>query len=387
MRLIPKRRELLKEDKKSGNVLVIYSKRHYDPHRASKEGERHYSASNLARNIFMIAEEIAASRGGKAYYVDQSEPYQYFGKLDIVIGTASKSFLSYAQKHKEARTFLFLVNSHPLWRLKTLIKESLSLKKTFAFSEYMSPHLFPRLERAANEIILIGNEFVRTTFVEYGIKKERIHLINSGVNTEILVPKPELRPPDTFRVLYTASDLGIRKGLFRVLNVWDIIEKKGIDAELVIAGGALKFKRDVDDFVTKHARASYRGWIDSHTEEYRQLLQSSHCIINPSLEEGQVGCVLEAMSCGAVPVITRNCGVDISNAKEGYLIEYADETGMADRIQQLMENSESYNQMSQKTLTYISTHHTWDTFRKIMRGLLTSSEPQRANQNTKVPGI
>lgn len=350
------------------NILIIYSKKHFDPTNDSGTNERHYSASNLARNIYTVAQEISRSKGGRVYYVDQHEKIQDFKEIDLIIGVLSESFLRYAKKHRTSRKILFLVNSHPLWRLKTLMIESTRLKKKLPLSEFISPFIFLRLMQHIDKSILIGNEFVLKTYLDYGISKKKIDLINSGVNHEILVPRPQLRPNDMVNVVYPASHLGIRKGLWRVLEAWEKIETQNTNVHLHIIGGADTFKKELEDWIAHHPSASFYGWVESHTERYRNLLQSSHIIINPSFEEGQVGCVLEAMSTGAVPVISENCGVGIRNNQEGFILSASENSEeLAEKVLLLVKEQELREELSAKAIEYIHLHHNWNKFRENLK--------------------
>ncbi len=353
---------------KPRRILLIYSKKHFDPQKeAAGEQPLRHSASNLARNMYAALNEHTTSDKAEIVYIDQEEAYQERGAFDLVIGILSPAFLSYAQKNPQSRKILFLVNCHPLWRLKTMIGESERLGKVFPLSEFVEPKLFIELRQHVDEYILIGNEFVRDTYGEYGIPKENINLIDSGVDIDLLTPDPSQRPKEKLRIVYPGSHLGIRKGLFRVLQAWQALEEKEPDfsAELVIMGGADKFKDDINRFVATHPKSTFLGWIESNTEKYQKLLQSSHIIINPSLEEGQVGCVLEAMATGAVPIITQQCGIAISDGIEGQVIEnYENPNEVAEKLRVLIHDQKLLETMSQKSLAYIREHHSWRTFKK-----------------------
>ncbi len=367
----PINRSVIKDDYSYKKIVIIYSKRHFNPDFSDKS-DLQYSASNLARNIYYTMIDLTKMMGGKIYYVDQHEPIKYIGDVDIIIGILSNSFLKYSKIYPNSEKILFLVNSHPLWRLRELVKESISLGKIFPLSEFISPFIFIFLKKYVSKYILIGNEFVRNTFVEYGIEKSDIILLNSGVNSELLKPGINTKAEKRIRILYPASILGIRKGLFRVLKAWDILEKMyELDIELIIIGQADKFKVELDIFIKTHKKVKFMGWIDSSTESYRNLLQSSDIIINPSIEEGQVGCVLEAMATGAVPIITNNCGIPITHNNEGLIIKnYKDTNELVEKIKFLVENIEIREKMSKATLKYIKANHSWDLFNNTIRKIV-----------------
>ncbi len=345
------------------NVLLIYSKNHFDP--KFDNPQRRLSASsaaNLARNIYRTLLDM----GKKVTYVDQNEYIQkHKGQFDAIIGIVCKNYRKYAKNNPKAKKILFLVNSHPLYRLKALLKESKTHKKPIPPGEYVSPITFLRASKVSDKSIMIGNEFVKQSYESYGVYTDDIKLINSGVNTDYLSPKREFYFEDKVKIIFTASDMGIRKGLFRVIDVWNYINKLSNDnIELTIIGGNKSFSDDIERFAKTHDNVKNWGWVDSSDIIYKTLLQSSQIVINFSIEEGQVGCVLEAMACGCVPIITEESGIPIQNNENGILIKAGefDAERVCRRIIDLVRNKKKMEKMSIKAREYIVKNHSWSTF-------------------------
>jgi len=346
-------------------VLIIYSKRHFDPSDDSNDKTfSKSSAANIARNIY-----YAFSEKKETYYIDKDDETATIPKVDLIIGILGKNFVRSAKLNPSAKKILFLVNSHPLFRLKALINESKKLGKIFPHSEYISPIEFTKAQFYTDKMILIGNKKVRQTYIERGVEERDIYLINSGVNLETLTPISGAKDSDKIRIIYPGSHLAIRKGVFRVMEIWaklmETIDENSV--ELFILGKSDVFSQDILNFQKKYKNVSYIGWVDSSTEEYVNLLRSSHIMIAPSIEEGQVGCALESMACGCVPIITEICGIAISD-KEGFLIkDHTDVDRFVEKIREMIVDREKLDSLSSNARLFIEKNHNWDSFRKTIR--------------------
>jgi len=72
----------------------------------------------------------------------------------------------------------------------------------------------------------------------------------------------------------------------------------------------LSLKNKVNVYLEKNSnyiKLKKNGYINDVLDHY----YSSDIIILLSLEEGQVTTVLEAISCGCIPIISINCGIDL----------------------------------------------------------------------------
>ncbi len=344
------------------NIIVVYSKIHFDPKvNNERRALSSSSAGNLARNIY-----TNLSNRKPTIYVDGTEALKEIPKADLVIGVMSPNFIKILNANKTAQKILFLVNCHPLYRDKVLLKESFALKKIVTGYEWVDPLDFLKVEKTIDKFILIGNDFTKETYLDKGINKRKLFLINSGVNLDILKPDKNKLPKASFRIVAVASHLAIRKGLFRIINMWKSIDlKTSKKLELIIVGNCDPFKKEVLEFAKTVPGVTYMGWIDSSTEEYKKILQSSHVVLSFSLEEGQLGCGLEAMACGCVPFLTKQSGIGITDGEEGFLIkDITSPQETIDKIAILLNNPKKFEEMSKKSRQFVEKHHTWAQFNK-----------------------
>ena len=123
-------------------------------------------------------------------------------------------------------------------------------------------------------------------------------------------------------------------------------------------------------------KLTVHGWVDSSSDAYLQLLRSYDAVIFPSLEEGQAGSVLDAMSQGLVPLITRETGIDYSPL--GFLQPAMNCKNNHELLHRLINlSSDALLRLQQQTLQYYQAQHAgWETpLRHAFDLFITSGNP------------
>ncbi len=343
------------------SVIIVYSKLHFDPENDTPERPLYYTGTaSVTRQIWNLFE------GKERHYVDiKTSSPDTIPKADIIIGLMSENFRTCAEKNPQAKKILLLVNCHPLYRARVLLEESKSLNKRLPPTEWVSPKLFFRVRKYANSIALTGNEVIKNTYLDFGVREVPIHLWNTGINTDRIVPNPGLRPKDKIRFVYPASHKAIRKGLFRMINSWKklntLVPSESIELYLV-GGDEPSFSRDVSSFIKEYPNAFNLPWVDTDTQ--LKYFQSSHAVIGPAIEEGQVTTVLEVMACGAVPIITPQCGINIEDGTEGFIIkDYKDADEIAMYMERIVKDKTLRERISLLAISNVVRNNGWEGFR------------------------
>jgi glycosyltransferase involved in cell wall biosynthesis len=95
--------------------------------------------------------------------------------------------------------------------------------------------------------------------------------------------------------------------------------------------------------------------INLNQDELIAAYQFAKLFILPSLEEGLGIVLLEAMSCG-VPVVSTKCGGPesiINEGENGYIIDSFEPQRLANRLQEILENSERLSRLSKSCRDYV----------------------------------
>jgi hypothetical protein len=293
--------------------LLSYSADHFDPD-LPMEKQVHWgmSANVISRTLYR-----ALSRLGEVTFIDATEPERAAGRaFDVFVGI-QRNFGKILQACEPDRTVLVAVNMHPAEHNELLlnfaVREGLPASALHPLDLHDVELRAADLD-AADSILLFGNGRTLDSYTRHGIPREKIRLLNYGVDVRPERARTE-EPRREVQILYSASEIGLRKGFDIVAALADEAYLRQLGSHLHIVGAAsyphyraklLELERRHEPHVTNH------GWLKPSGLGYRGLLESCDYLLFPSLEEGQAGTVLDAMACGVIPLISANCGVDFA---------------------------------------------------------------------------
>ncbi len=205
------------------------------------------------------------------------------------------------------------------------------------------------------DFILVSSEFAKRTFVQYGVREEKLFVTNRGVNTERFSP-PVLKKDGTFRVLF-AGRISLRKGIPYLLEAWKGLKLK--NSELILIG-------DVDDeikpILSKYNNIEniyFKGFMNNPEEVFRE----STIFVFPSIEEGSAKVTYEAMASGLPIITTENSGSVVRNGMDGYIIPIRDVKAIREKIVYFYENPSEVERMGKNAVENVKSY-TWENYRK-----------------------
>lgn len=236
----------------------------------------------------------------------------------------------------------YAVNSWPEWAHSWKIRNSFGLKEV----------------KNNTDLIISSSSFAGNFFQENGHPVVTVPLGQRKVIGELI----ERKPSDFRRNFVFLGSFGLRKGLPVLLEASKFLRE---DSRLLIMGRT-------DDFATK---LLLQKW-DSHnleiidgpdrTEVLNQLSKAD-VFLFPSFYEGFGIAILEAMSFGCIPVVSRNtCGPDIlkGTSFESFLFDAGDLVGFVESIRVLEELSTVQLRKLQAEARSVSEQYTFQNFGK-----------------------
>ncbi len=176
-----------------------------------------------------------------------------------------------------------------------------------------------------------------------GVPRERVVLINNGVDTRQFAPLPRLRLPID-GCPFSAPDLWLIGTVGRLQAVKDQVtlaeafvravrsRHRGERLRLVMIGdGPLRAQVEA---VLVAAGLRDRAWLPGERSDIPDILRGLDCFVLPSLAEGMSNTILEAMASG-VPVVATRVGGNaelLEDGLTGRLVPCADSESMAHAI-------------------------------------------------------
>ena len=201
-----------------------------------------------------------------------------------------------------------------------------------------SAELLAELPRA--EFHVAQSAFAERSLIEHGVEPGRIFRMPLGVDAARFRPAEGPRSPGPFRALF-AGHMSVRKGVHHLLRAWQAAGLK--DAELVFVGVA-KDKYILDLVARRPAGIRYQGFVPN--ARLHETYQSADAFVFPSLAEGGVYVIYEALACGLPCIVSTNAGSAVRDGIEGFVVPVGDSAAIADRLQRLAEDDSLRRRMS-----------------------------------------
>lgn len=185
-----------------------------------------------------------------------------------------------------------------------------------------------RMEREISlaDFILVPSEYVKETFVQFGVPEYKLVIIPYGANVTKFSPR--LHPPkeDSFKVLF-AGRIEQLKGLSYLLEGYRQFHKP--DSSLILAGA---MPSDTRMLIPYDGLYQHAGHL--HPADMPEFYRQGSVFVLPSLIEGWGFVVLEAMASG-IPVIVTSTGPAqiVRNGIDGFTVPIRDPSAIADRLE------------------------------------------------------
>ena len=265
---------------------------------------------------------------------------------------------------------------HSTWKGEAIVtkrdnpKELNPNEKSMLRFNFMLRSYEKKLMKRSDALIAVSKYTVDELTELYGIKKEKIHVIYNGVDTEKFKPRSnraELRREfgleEDKKIVLFVGRLYHRKGLEVLLRSIPPVLKDFNNVKFVISGKGFKKKEenlrklakqlDIEDHVT------FLGYVPD--EKLPNLYSASDVFVLPAIYENFPFAILEAQST-ALPVISTKVGgipEFIVNAQNGFLIDVGDSRQLAQRILTLLQDPKFAKEMGKRGRALIEEGYDW----------------------------
>jgi glycosyltransferase involved in cell wall biosynthesis len=187
-------------------------------------------------------------------------------------------------------------------------------------------------ELARADYVIAQSRFSAASAIEHGVPPGRIFQVPLGVEVERFRPAARTAEGRPFRALFTGQ-MSIRKGIHHLLEAWSLVARG--DDELLLAG----YPREthVLDLVRRaQGRHRYLGFVPH--ERLHEVYAEADVFVFPSLAEGGVYVIYEALASGLPCIVSENAGSAVRNGVEGFVVPVGDVDGLAASIARLRDD-------------------------------------------------
>ncbi|MDE1161834.1 MAG: glycosyltransferase [Acidobacteriaceae bacterium] len=207
------------------------------------------------------------------------------------------------------------------------------------------------------DAITVPSSFAARSFIEMGVPAEKVHRIPYGVRLERFQSGP-IQSEGEFNVLF-AGQVGIRKGVPYLLQAFKNLPFKKKTLRIV---GAVQpeIKNLLGSFQTENVE--FLGSLPQ--DELIGLMQRSHLLVLPSIEEGLALVQAQALACGCPILCSTNTGGEdlITDGVEGYVVPVRDVQAMTERMERLAGDRELWLKMREAALLRVQHLGGWSSY-------------------------
>ena len=161
----------------------------------------------------------------------------------------------------------------------------------------------------ADEVVVLGNEFTRETFLFGGKPVTRIP-ISSAYEFEWPGGRDFEKAKKKF--LWVGSYGMVHKGLDLVLDAFAGMP----ELELTVCGRPEKeadFYRLYEKYLRHTSNIRLHGWLDMASPDFLEIARTHAAVIYPSSAEGGAGSVIHCMHAGMMPICTTEASIDLGD--------------------------------------------------------------------------
>lgn len=203
--------------------------------------------------------------------------------------------------------------------------------------------------------------------IERFVPRDKVHFLANGIRPtlgqaefEAIAAKPAPKP---VRLLFL-SNMIRSKGIFIALKTMQLLQSKGISAQLHFVGGW--YDITLLEFMQEVAKAGigncvkYRGFKSG--KEKAEELSRADIFIYPSLKDTFPLVLIEAMEFGLPVVSTREGAIPeiVQDNVTGFLVEKNDPGGLAERIEYLINHPRERLEMGRAARSRFLQLYTFD---------------------------
>lgn len=243
---------------------------------------------------------------------------------------------------------------------KSIFKEAGRISGTYV---YLAEKLIPKYYR--NTPLVVVSESTKQEFVQLGFDENKINIVYNAIDPSEF-PMKVLDKANRPVVTYFGR-LKKYKSVDHLIKAFKFVRDQIPDAELWIIGRG-DFQSSLESLVTKldlKSNVVFHGFVDEVKK--KELLASSHVVVNTSLKEGWGITNIESNACGT-PVISANVPGLKDSVREGVsglLYEYGNINELAEKIVTVLSNDTKRKELEQGAIQWASKFN-WDESAKKM---------------------
>jgi glycosyltransferase involved in cell wall biosynthesis len=231
---------------------------------------------------------------------------------------------------------------------------------------------------AEADLLMVGSELIKNTFVHEGYPVDKIRVVPLGILGHFQGAKTEYAKSGTLQLIYTGA-WKYEKGASFLVDAMAILKLKGVDCHLSVFGSYTSS----DDFVLKGKGLPITLYGHVPQEELRQHLAKADLYVFPSLSDGFAVSAHEAMAAGLCIITTRESSLQIEEGHTGFIVPARSASALANQIAWLNVRRELLETVGQNAAAMVREYYTWSRYAKDVALIYQELSPLRGGAARK----
>ena len=216
------------------------------------------------------------------------------------------------------------------------------------------------------DIIACGKTVKESFANNYGISEKQITVINNAIkkNTDEIVRVDEINNlPDNCKKIGYIGRLSAEKGIDILIETISLVVKDRKDVYFIVAG--------TGDLEESFLKKIHEEGLDNrvvflgYRNDAQNIIKQIDATILTSYTEGLPLTPIESFAHGK-PIIATNAGGTseiVEDGDNGYLVQIGDSRALANKILDIFDNQDKYEQISKSALRTFQNKYDYDTFK------------------------
>lgn len=211
---------------------------------------------------------------------------------------------------QDCKKILHATGAHWLFMNHAELSRLISLRQRHGVALNPQRHVKPsRGVEVADQVVVLGNEFTRGTFLFGGKPVTRIPISSAY---EFAWPEGRDFEKAKKKFLWVGSYGMVHKGLDLALDAFAGMP----ELELTVCGRPEKeadFYRLYEKHLKRTPNIKLHGWLDMGSADFLEIARTHAAVIYPSSAEGGAGSVIHCMHAGLLPICTMEASIDLGD--------------------------------------------------------------------------
>lgn len=233
-------------------------------------------------------------------------------------------------RRQGGKTFLDAGNSHPdnFW---TVLTEELRRWNSPYTPVARHHHERSRAMMEHVDYVLAPSTFVADSFLKRGFDPARVLRNHYPVDLRCFFPAAAPRPRSRPLTVISTGSLSLRKGTPYMLEAFRLIHQRHPSARFLLTRG---IENNVRSILTQYSDLPIEWSPSLPHPQLAERLRSADVFVLPSLEEGFVRTVAEALACRLPVIVTPNTGTSdlVVPGKNGEIVPIRDPQAIAEAV-------------------------------------------------------